>query len=103
MIAFVSQPMKGKTKAEIMAVRKKAQRILNEYFGKVEILDSYFENLPEAENHAHESVFYLAKSLELMSNADVVYFAPGWNTARGCIVENMVANTCGIPTVVDDA
>lgn len=101
MRAFVAQPMWGKTDAEINAVRKKAQRILNEYFGKVEILDFKYE--PDNVAHSHEYVANLSKVLKVMSDADIVYFAPGWNTDRECVVEDMVANLFGISTIIEEA
>ena len=32
-----------------------------------------------------------AESLELLSTADLVYFAKGWEEARGCRIEHMCA------------
>lgn len=34
---------------------------------------------------------YLAKSIEVMSDADIVLFMPGWEKAKGCIIEHEVA------------
>ena len=31
---------------------------------------------------------YLAKSIELLADADIVYFANGWQEARGCKIEH---------------
>jgi hypothetical protein len=44
----------------------------------------------------------LAKSLELLSTADVAYFAKGWEEARGCRIENTCAIEYGIELVIED-
>jgi hypothetical protein len=93
---FISQPMRGKTKEEIMAVREKAIRIaelrLDE---KVEVIDSYFENAPAEAR----PLWYLGKSLELLSTADVAFFAEGWDDYRGCRIENICAHEYGIDVI----
>ena len=38
----------------------------------------------------------LGKSISLMSEADLVVFAPGWENARGCRIEHEVAKEYGI-------
>ena len=44
---------------------------------------------------------FLGKSLELLSTADIAYFAKGWENARGCRIENTCAIEYGI-TVIED-
>ena len=95
---FISQPMRGKTDEEILAVRKKAiesaERLLNE---QVEVIDSFFQNAPAGAR----PLWYLGKSLELLSTADVAYFAKGWQKARGCRIENTCAIEYGIAVIED--
>ena len=87
MKAFISQPMKDKTDEEIKAERAKAIDSLKEKFGEnIEIIDSFFEDAPADAN----PLWFLAKSLELLSTADVAYFCKGWETARGCKIENTI-------------
>ena len=43
---FISQPMKDKTDIEIKNERNKIIKYLNEKFGEIEILDSFFEGCP---------------------------------------------------------
>lgn len=96
---FISQPMRGKTKEEILAVRKKAIESAEHHLGeKVEVIDSYFENAPADAR----PLWYLGKSLELLSTADVVYFANGWENYRGCRIENTCAVEYGIELVIED-
>lgn len=90
---FISQPMKDKTDEEIKAERKlaieKAQEVVGE---EVEVIDSFFENAP----HDARPLWFLGKSLELMAGADIVYFAKGWENARGCKIEHECAVQYGI-------
>ena len=96
---FISQPMKGKTDAEILAER---ERIIMEVKGliqdEVEIIDSF---IPEsAPKDSIEAVWMLGKSIQLLSEANVAYFAKGWRAARGCKIEHEVAREYGL-TIID--
>lgn len=96
---FISQPMRGKTNEEIMAVREKAIESAERNLGeKVEVIDSFFKDAPVDAN----PLWYLAKSLELLSTADVAYFAKDWEEARGCRIENECAIEYGIELVIED-
>lgn len=97
---FISQPMKGKTEEEILKVREKAIASIKRNCGEdVEILDSYFEDYnPDA---GCIPLKYLAKSLEILADADIAYFAKGWQDARGCRIENECAIEYGIEIIED--
>ena len=87
---FISQPMKGKTDMEILAEREKAINIAKELYDaeeEIEVIDSFFQYAP-AES---KPLWFLGKSLELMSSADIVFFADGWEEARGCKIEHNCA------------
>ena len=91
---FISQPMKDKTEQEILEERANIFQLAKESFPDAELIDSYFDDYePSAGN---VGLKYLAKSLELLADADVVYFAPGWDEARGCRIENECAIKYGI-------
>ena len=96
---FISQPMKGKTNEEIIATREKAIAAAEKELGeKVEVIDSFFKDAPLEKN----PLWHLSKSLELLSTADVAYFAKGWEKARGCRIENACAIEYGIALVIED-
>lgn len=96
---FISQPMRGKTDEEILAVRQKAIASAERELGeKVEVIDSFFQNCPAEA----KPLWFLGKSLELLSTADVAFFAKGWEEARGCRVENTCAIEYGIDLVIED-
>ena len=85
---FISQPMKDKTDAEILAVREQAIQSAKNLLGEdVEVIDSFFQDAP----HDAKPLWFLAKSLELLATADVVYFAKDWEKYRGCRIENTCA------------
>ena len=96
---FISQPMNGKTDEEIRAVRKKAIASAERYLGEsVEVLDSFFGGVVYRDDRP---LFLLGKALELMSKADVVYFAKDWEKYRGCRIENTCAIEYGIDVIED--
>ena len=92
---FISQPMRGKTNEEILKVREQAiaaaQAVL-ERKQEIEVIDSFFKDAPAEAR----PLWFLGKSLELLSTADVAYFANGWQEARGCRIEHICAVEYGI-------
>ena len=95
---FISQPMRGKTDEEILAVRQRAIESAEKRLGEnVEVIDSFFQNAPADA----KPLWFLGKSLELLSGADVAYFAKGWEEARGCRIENTCAIEYGIDVIED--
>lgn len=88
---FISQPMQGKSKEEILAERKKIEQAVHLRFDDYEILDSFFDDFHETRKAKNASLCFLGRSIQLMSFADVVVFAEGWEHARGCSVEYMAA------------
>lgn len=68
---FISQPMRGKTDKEILEERAKAiDTVKEKYHADVEIIDSFFQNAPADAR----PLWFLGKSLELLSSADVAVF-----------------------------
>lgn len=94
---FISQPMRGKTDEEILKEREiaieKARDVLGE---EVEVIDSFFQSAPVNA----KPLWFLGKSLELLSTADIVYFADGWENARGCKIEHECVVEYGIDIIV---
>jgi hypothetical protein len=46
-------------------------------------------------------IYYLAKALEKMSHCHIVYFAKGWENARGCKIEHEVALQYGLSIIYE--
>lgn len=98
---FISQPMRGKSESQIMAERETAiQQVKSHFAGAgtfydVQILDTYFGN--QYGYGDAPPLYYLGKSILLLSEADFAYFAPGWEEARGCVIERMCCEMYEIP------
>ena len=92
---MISQPMKGKTKEQIEADRKAVVEAITSAGG--EVIDTIFA--PSSEEAQNKPVWFLSKAIEAMSTVDIVVFLPGWENARGCVIENTIATQYGITTV----
>lgn len=93
---FISQPMRGKTDAEILAERSNAiQAAKDSVKDEIEVIDSFFQDAPVDAT----PLWYLGESLKLLATADVAYFAPGWDKARGCKIENLFAKEYGVHVI----
>lgn len=94
---FISQPMRGKTDAEILAERERAIKAAKTKWGAgVEVLESFFQDSPVGV----KPLWFLGESLKVMADADAVILCPNWHLTRGCIVEAAAANRYNIPTFV---
>ena len=89
---FISQPMRDKTDKEIKTERENIIKDVTNVLGEVEVIDSFFESAP----HDAKPLWFLGKSLELLSTADIVYFAKDWDKYRGCKIEHTCATEYGI-------
>lgn len=97
---MISQPMNGLTDEQIEAVRNKAIAELQN--GGYEVVNTFFkEGFKTGYIPSNKPVYYLAKSLEMMSQCNVVYFCKGWEYARGCKMEHEVAIAYGIPVLYE--
>ena len=94
---FISQPMNDKTDEELKVERAKIVDACIKEYGEIEVIDSVFESAP----HDVRPLWFLAKSLELLSTADIVFFADGWKDYRGCKIEHECAVQYGIKIVCD--
>jgi hypothetical protein len=88
--------MKGKTNEEIEAERakavEKAKAVLND---DVEVIDSFFKDAPVDAR----PLWFLGKSIELLSVADAAYFVKDWDKYRGCKIEHSCAVEYGIKVI----
>lgn len=92
---FISQPMKNKTDKEILEEREYLINLVKDKYGEVEILDTFFQHAP----HDAKPLWFLAKSIEYLSTADVAVFAKNWEKYRGCRIENTCAKEYGIKLI----
>lgn len=98
---FISQPMKGLTDKEILKAREEIKTKAEQAIGEqVELIDSFVEDYP-GEINKSIPVWYLGKSIQFLSQADIAYFGGDWRNARGCKIEYEVANAYGIKTITE--
>ena len=103
--AMISQPMKGKTEDEIIRQKTKAVKILESQ--GYEIVNTYFnDEWTDTDNLLRKGIisiplFFLAKSLEKMSECDVIYFCDGWQDTRGCKLEHAAAIAYGLKVIYE--
>lgn len=93
---FVSVPMKGRTKEAIRHSMNKMHKIAEAMAEEpMECINSWIKEEPPADCR-NAGVWYLGKSIQLLSNAD--YFigvSDPWRW-KGCMVEDMAAQEYGI-------
>ena len=98
---FISQPMKGLTDEEILKAREEIKTRAEQAIGEqVELIDSFVEDYPREINKSIP-IWYLGKSIQFLSQADIAYFGGDWRNARGCKIEYEVANAYGIKTITE--
>jgi hypothetical protein len=87
---FVSIPMKGRTEEEIKASIQKMKKIAEIYEGEeLELIDSYIDEEPT--ENCNRGVWFLAKSIDMLSEADVFIGIQECYDWKGCWIENGVA------------
>jgi hypothetical protein len=103
---MISQPMYVLTDEQISETRnkfldfaaKENLKVVNtyfkdEWFAKIELNNVGVIQVP---------IYYLAKALEKMSHCHIVYFAKGWENARGCKIEHEVALQYGLSIIYEE-
>ena len=104
--AMLSQPMAGKTDAEIIATREKAIAALEaKGYTVVNTLftdEWYSKEAMENRGVVQIPLCFLAKSLENMSLCHAAYFCKGWENARGCKIEHDAAVAYGLEVLYEE-
>ena len=100
MKVFISQMMRGLTDEEILKTREEAIEFAKTTIDlssgdTIEIIDSFFQSAPAEA----KPLWFLGKSLELLSTADVCLFVGDWENARGCRIEHECCVQYGIPRI----
>ena len=94
MKVFISQPMRGLTDNEITRLREEGkQKFLEMYTGdeEVEFISSFITDFPADT----PPLYFLGRSFELLSGADVALFIGDWGDARGCRMEHLACEEYG--------
>lgn len=92
---FISQPMRDKTDEEILKERKRLKEFLTQKLkdNSFEFLNSFFPNLEIPNDVKHPKIYYLSKAIEMLSKADILLMAEGWERYHGCIFERDIFRT----------
>lgn len=98
---MISQPMRGKTDLEIATTRKTATQYLEDK--GYEVVNTFLkEGFDEMDAEAlDKTIYFLAKSIEKMSECQAVYFCQGWEGARGCQIEHEIAKKYGLEIIYE--
>ncbi len=92
---FISCPMKGRTEENIRKSMEQMHKIAEIVFDQeLEVISSYIEDNPPENNH--QAVWYLGKSIQLLSEADFFIGVEYPEFFKGCYIENIIARECGI-------
>lgn len=88
MKAMISQLMHGKSNIQIRAEREELVKRLEDK--GYEVIDTVLDI-----SEGKSPIYYLAKSIELLDQADIIVFMEGWDKARGCRIEYDIATKYG--------
>ena len=104
--AMISQPMHGKSENEIVETKDKATQVL--ISKGYDIFNTYFkgewctDEVLELNGITNKPLWFLTKSLEIMSKCDAVYFCKGWEDTRGCKIEHKIAVEYGMDIIYEE-
>ena len=87
---FISFPMYGMSNRELRKVYNQYKRELSADYPEAEFIDSIIDLGKEA-----TALDYIAESIRMIKQADIVFFGRHWEATRGCRVEHMVAEEYG--------
>lgn len=95
---FISQPMAGKTKEEILEEQRKAYLFMSENYDEdIFIINSYFDGFK-----VMNPCYCLGTAIKKLAQCDVVVFCRGWENARGCRIEHACAEAYGYKMIFMD-
>ena len=100
MKVFISCPMIGPSREEIIQKRDSITKKLEERFGNITVIDSYFSEFDLMKSSLNVSVYCLGRAIIKLSEADIVVFAEGWENARGCRIEHTIAQDYGMDIIL---
>jgi hypothetical protein len=99
---FISQPMAGRSDDEILAMREYVKAYLRRVLPietrkpedkDFEVIDSFFKGTHD------KPLACLADSIALLAEADLAAFAPGWENAKGCVIERKCCFNYGVRAI----
>ena len=95
--------MSYKSKDEILETRERIIKKVKDYFqtDDLKFMKSYFE-VKHSKRLKNENLYFLSKSLKVLSKSDVIIMASGWENSRGCRIEYECARLYDIMVIYED-
>jgi len=95
----ISQQFEGRSRKEIIEERNEIERFVMRWFGRCykgdaksyHINNIYIPFDPENENDWYHLSMLTSRMRRGLAEADICMFAPGWEKARGCRIERIIA------------
>ena len=99
MKAFISVPMKGKTKEEIEnTINIMKNKAIEEAGNDVEFINTIVQDKPPY-NTNNEAIWYLGKSIELLSQCEILVCLKDIDNYNGCYIEKEIAKRYGLKII----
>ena len=94
---FISMPMKAKSTEQVRSEMKKVFEYIKDKLPEAELIDSVIDGADKeiALKGDDMGLWYLSKSIEMLTGADIVFFVNNWADFRGCSVERKIAEDYG--------
>ena len=90
-------PMNGRSEKEIEQERDSIFKSIKLKLPEAKLIDSIIDGAGKEIELKGDSIgmWYLGKSIQIMCEADIIFFAKGWENARGCCIEKEIAEKYG--------
>ena len=101
---FISLSMRGRTSDEILARRGEIITKVQNYFETTDLVicDSFFTTEFENIGVRNTALYWLSRSIEILSDSDVIVMASDWENSRGCRIEYECARLYDIMVIFED-
>lgn len=97
---YISLPISGHNLSERIVEANRIADIINA-LGHHAVNPLHGPAAPTWANEAEQYAFYMGEDLKELLMCHAVYFAPGWQTSRGCRLEHAAAEIYGFEIFYD--
>lgn len=90
-------PMKAKSTGQVRVEMEKVFKFIKTKLPEAKLIDSIIDGADKkiALKGDDIGIWYLGKSIQLLSEADIVFFVNDWKEFRGCSIERDIAGKYG--------
>jgi len=94
---FISMPMNSKSTEQVRQEMNKVFEVIKNKLPNAKLLESIIDGADKeiAIKGDDIGVWYLGKSIQILAEADMIFFVNDWAKYRGCKTERMVADAYG--------